>query len=399
MQTEDRGVSVTPSFYGDAMNTDPVASGMAYQRPSIRWPWINTPWSRKPPLHYSCVWEDADVLCAALQPVALGRRLLSISSAGDNALALLTLEPSEVAAIDIDPTQLAALDLRSRAFEALDHDDVLVFLGVREGHNRATIYRTLRSALSRSSREFWDNVPNAIQAGIIHCGRFERYMRWFRCLLPQRTRAAMRRLADANGSEERSRIFDEEYDGLLWRTLSAVAFAPRTISTFDKRRPYLDRASSDVVEMMRRRLKNVLTAAPWNESSYLTYFFTGNYGYGALPLYLRPEHHDAIRSGISRLSIHNVDLADSAVLGRFSGFNLSNVLDYNAPDSFGRTYRGVLSAAEPGARLVYWSASADSQRPTGSTCVQSVAEAKRLQERDRVGAYESFHIDEVCAPI
>ncbi|MBK9239282.1 MAG: DUF3419 family protein [Acidobacteria bacterium] len=62
-------------------------------------------------LRYSCVWEDADVLCSALEPVAKERRLLSISSAGDNALALLTLDPSEVVVIDVDQAQLNALEV------------------------------------------------------------------------------------------------------------------------------------------------------------------------------------------------------------------------------------------------------------------------------------------------
>src|ERR1019366_6813617 len=133
-------------------------------------------------LHYSCVWEDADVLCQALAPVAQGRRLLSISSAGDNSLALLTLDPSEVVAIDIDRIQLAALDLRSRAFEILDHDELLAFLGVHEGCDRLAVYQRLRSALAEPSRAFWDSTPKAVHEGIIHSGRFERYIRVFRTI-------------------------------------------------------------------------------------------------------------------------------------------------------------------------------------------------------------------------
>ncbi|HXC65465.1 MAG TPA: DUF3419 family protein, partial [bacterium] len=52
-------------------------------------------------IRYASVWEDADVLCQALAPVAKGGRLLSIASAGDNALALLTLGPSRVVAADM----------------------------------------------------------------------------------------------------------------------------------------------------------------------------------------------------------------------------------------------------------------------------------------------------------
>ena len=35
-------------------------------------------------VRYASVWEDADVLCAALAPVGRGGKLVSIASAGDN---------------------------------------------------------------------------------------------------------------------------------------------------------------------------------------------------------------------------------------------------------------------------------------------------------------------------
>ena len=60
-------------------------------------------------IRYGSVWEDADVLCQALGPVAKDGRLLSIGSAGDNALALLTLDPAEVVAVDLSLAQLACL--------------------------------------------------------------------------------------------------------------------------------------------------------------------------------------------------------------------------------------------------------------------------------------------------
>ena len=63
-------------------------------------------------VRYASVWEDADILCEALAPRAGGGRLLSIASGGDNALALLTLDPAEVVAVDLSTAQLACLELR-----------------------------------------------------------------------------------------------------------------------------------------------------------------------------------------------------------------------------------------------------------------------------------------------
>ena len=354
-------------------------------------------WERKNALRYSCVWEDADVLCQALKPVAQGRRLLSISSAGDNSLALLTLDPSEVVSIDIDRIQLAALDLRSRAFETLDHDEVLAFLGVHEDCHRLAVYQRLRPALAKPSRAFWDSTPKAVREGIIHSGRFERYIRLFRAIFPRRARAAFGRLAEANSVAERARIYDEECDDFFWRLVTSVAFSPKAISMFDYHRRYFDDVTISVVRAMRGRLRRALTAAPWTTSPYLTYFLTGNYSPGALPLYLRPQFHSIIQSRIHRLSLHNLDVAAASSLGRFSGFNLSNIFEHVRPDDVDTTYRGVLAAAEDEARLAYWCTFSDHTPKVALTRVKSLAVAARLHERDAVGSYESFHVDQVRA--
>src|SRR5438105_4028356 len=110
-------------------------------------------WWKQPPMaeiqkraaftfvRYGCVWEDADVLCAALEPVARGGRLLSIASAGDNTLALLTLDPAEVIAVDLSAAQLACLELRMAAFRRLDDPALLAFLGVTASSSRLETYR------------------------------------------------------------------------------------------------------------------------------------------------------------------------------------------------------------------------------------------------------------------
>ena len=48
-------------------------------------------------IRYAQCWEDADVLLAALEP-APGKRCVSIASAGDNTLALLSRDPESVLA-------------------------------------------------------------------------------------------------------------------------------------------------------------------------------------------------------------------------------------------------------------------------------------------------------------
>ena len=110
-------------------------------------------------VRYGSVWEDADVLCAALEPAARNGRVLSIASAGDNALALLTLDPAEVVAADLSAAQLACVELRIAALRALDDGALLGFLGILPAPDRAATYGRLRGALGAEARAFWDAHP------------------------------------------------------------------------------------------------------------------------------------------------------------------------------------------------------------------------------------------------
>src|SRR5688500_13209672 len=67
-------------------------------------------------VRYAQCWEDADVLLEGLR-LRPGAVCLSIASAGDNTLALLTKEPQRVIALDLNPAQLACLALRVAAYQ------------------------------------------------------------------------------------------------------------------------------------------------------------------------------------------------------------------------------------------------------------------------------------------
>ena len=102
-------------------------------------------------IRYANVWEDADVLVAALRP-APGRRMLSIASAGDNAFALLAAG-AEVVAADLSPAQLALVELKRAAVRRLGHREMLAFLGVRTSPDRRPVYEELERDLTEQARD------------------------------------------------------------------------------------------------------------------------------------------------------------------------------------------------------------------------------------------------------
>src|SRR5207249_614818 len=108
---------------------------------------------------------------------------LSIASAGDNSLALLTRRPGRVIALDLSPAQLACVELRVAGYRELEHPELLELIGSTPSLRRAALYQRCRPLLSPAVRGFWDAHSQDIENGIGSAGKFERYFARFRGLI------------------------------------------------------------------------------------------------------------------------------------------------------------------------------------------------------------------------
>ena len=354
-------------------------------------------------IRYAQVWEDADILVEALRPRP-GDRVLSIASAGDNALALLA-EGAEVVAVDLSPAQLACLALRVAAFRTLDHDGVLALVGVRAG-DRAALYARCRPALDADARRFWDARPEAVAHGVGEGGKFERYLRVFRRRVlplaqPRRCVAAL--MAGGGTVEERRAWYDRAWDTPRWRLLFRV-FASRFVLGRMGRDPsFFDHVEGRVADRLMRRVRDAVTATDPAENPYLAWILTGERAgtWGeALPRYLRPDTFDAVREGLDRITWRCAALEDvlaEAGPGTFSQYNLSDVFEYVDPAHADALFARLADVGRPGARLAYWNLLAD-RRPSAALRQRLRpldAEAERLHALDKAPFYGAFHIDEV----
>src|SRR6056297_2740913 len=89
-------------------------------------------------IRYAQLWEDAGVLTQGLGDQVC-KTLVSICSAGDNALAMLTLDPAKVVVVDLSPAQIACVQVRIGAFRSLSHDEFLELMGSRPSTRRAAL--------------------------------------------------------------------------------------------------------------------------------------------------------------------------------------------------------------------------------------------------------------------
>ena len=350
-------------------------------------------------IRYANCWEDADILCEALQP-GEGRRCLSIASGGDNSFALLA-EGAEVVAADLSRAQLAVVELKAAAIRELDHDQTLAFLGVRPDDDRSRTFEGLQERLSDDARTYWNGRPDVIRNGVIHHGKFEGYFRLFRTrVLPLvHGRRTILSLLDPRNESERVAFYEDRWNTLRWRLLFRVFFSRFMMGRLGRDPEFFRYVEGSVADRILERTRYALTTLAPRDNPYLTFILTGNFG-DRLPRFLRPDKFRAIKERLDRLTLFRgtIDEAGRAHSGvGFDGFNLSDIFEYLAPDVCRDVYGTLLDTARPGARLAYWNMLAP------RSCPDELAhrvrrlddDSRRLFARDMAFFYSAFIVEQV----
>ena len=349
-------------------------------------------------VRYANCWEDADILCQALQPAA-GKRFLSIASAGDNSFSLLS-HGAEVIAVDLSQTQLACVELRKAAFAQLDHAEMLKFLGVRQSESRAQVYQSLRDSLPRTAREFWDSKSDSIENGFIHDGKFESYFATFRrkALRLVHSRKMIQQLLQPKSHQERIDFFNRRWNTFRWRLLFKIFFSRFVMGRLGRDPEFFRYVEGSVADRILDRTKHAITELETHNNPFLTYILTGNYG-DALPHYLQPERFAAIRNNLSNLTLTQTSFEKAAIEygdTGFDGFNLSDIFEYLDPQICHNIYAALLQKCRPNARFAYWN------MLVPRTCPDELAEqveslqplADDLLFQDKAWFYSAFVVEQ-----
>lgn len=362
-------------------------------------------------IRYAQVWEDADILIDALdiQPTDT---VVSISSAGDNALALLGAGAARVVALDLNPAQLACLALRVSAYRNLSHAELLMLMGSRPAtpDERARLYARCREGLSESACAFWDARPQEVAVGIGAPGKFEHYFRLFRSrVMPlvhgRRTVEAL--LRGAPTREERERFYAQRWNTWRWRLLFKVFFSRFVMGRLGRDPAFFKYVEGSVADRILQRTRHALTVLNPAENPYLHWILTGTHG-EALPWALRAENFEKIRDWLDRLEWHEATLEDflereaanpASAVGRGAvvKFNVSDIFEYMSEANTAALLGRLAAASAPGGRLAYWNMLAPRSRP------ESLADRLRpldetaaaLFERDKAFFYSRFVVEEV----
>jgi len=350
-------------------------------------------------IRYAQLWEDADVLTQGLGDVA-GGTLVSICSAGDNALAMLTLDPAKVVVVDLSPAQIACLKLRMGAFRALDHPEFLELMGARPSTRRAVLLQRAIKDLDEDTTAFWSELETEVSAhGAGGVGKFERYFRIFRTrLLPLvHSRQTIDDIFTSRPKPDREDFLETRLNIWRWRLLLKVFFSRFVMGRMGRDKAFFDHVEGSPAQHVARRIRHAAVDCDPAGNPYLHWIMKGSHG-DALPMTWRAEHYTTIRDRLDRLDIRPGSLEAFVSTGeKADGFNLSDIFEYMSPQMFETVYGSILDAAAPGARLVYWNMMAPRRVPSAfRDHVETLTELEdRLKAQDKAFFYSDFVVEEV----
>lgn len=352
-------------------------------------------------IRYAQLWEDADVLTDALG-ACTGGTLVSICSAGDNALAMLTLDPAKVVVVDLSPAQIACLKLRIAAYRTLSHPEFIELTGSRRSTRRLMLLSRALEETDAETRAFWNALaPDVDRYGIGGVGKFERYFRIFRTWLLPLVHSC-RTIDDVFKPREpqaREVFFDTRFNTFRWRLLLNVFFSRFVMGRMGRDKAFFDHVEGSPAQHVARRIRHAGVHTDPSQNPYLHWILKGTHG-EALPMAWRAEHYDTIESRLDRLDIRPGSLEAFVSTGeKADGFNLSDIFEYMSPEVFAQVYGSILSAAAPGARLVYWNMMVPRRVPEQhKERMKTLTEIEtRLKTRDMAFFYSDFVVEEVRA--
>lgn len=317
-------------------------------------------------LVYASCWEDpeADLLGLELTP---DDRLLTITSAGCNALDYLLECPCEIDAVDVNFRQNAVLELKRAAIMVLEWKDLFQIFG--EGHHsrmREIYGDLLRVTLDERFHSFWDR-----EIGLL-AGKLPFYFRttsgylarWFAfyidCVL--KVRPAIDALLNAQDVAEQAEVYERSLKDRFWGPWLGWALRKDSFLSLTgippQQRQQLLRFEPNIQDYLQRQAERVIYRLPIRENYFWRVYLTGRYTVDCCPRYLKESSQPILRSRLDRLKCHTASVTQflQSTERNYSRFVLLDHLDWLTGKQLPQLrdeWQAIVDRAAPAARVLW----------------------------------------------
>ncbi|MGH2506209.1 MAG: DUF3419 family protein [Rhabdochlamydiaceae bacterium] len=352
-------------------------------------------------INYSQCWEDPAVLRAALA-INAGDSVLSVTSGGDNTLALFLEGPKKIISIDVNPVQNFLLELKMQAAKSLDYREYVEFLGARPSYRRIALFEKIRIHLSPEASAWFSSHKSLIAKGILAGGRFERFLTEFRqYVLPLiHTQKVVKFFLMAPSIELQRQFYRNRWNTRRWRFFFRIISCRFILEHFARQRgmfTYTEKGA--IAQKYFERLEKNFTEISFDNNYFMHFCLTGDHG-KSLPPYLDEINFNLFKDRSQNLSIVTADLLSylkSVPEQSFSKFNLSDIFEALPPETNDDLWYEIVRTAKDNAVVVYWSNLVERSYPSSlATSIRADKDLEnQLRAKDRVFFYGSFHVNTI----
>ncbi|MFN0052566.1 MAG: DUF3419 family protein [Planctomycetales bacterium] len=374
-------------------------------------------------LVYNACWEDPRLDREALA-IGADDRLLTITSAGCNALDYVLDEPRQIHAVDVNRRQNALLELKLAGIRGLDFDTFFEMFGRGRLTNCQEVYHdALRGRLPQSAREYWDRHISFF-GGKTRGGSF--YFRGTAGFVARsvnryldhvaRVRGAVNAILDADSLEEQRHIYESRLRGAVWtRFIRWMMGRDTTLSLLGIPRPQRTQVERNypggIVRFIEDAVQAVFAELPLHDNYFWRVYLTGSYTRDCCPEYLKRGNFERLKRGlVDRISTHTCSVgeflnANETPITRFVLLDHMDWLSTLQQTALAAEWQAIVDRAAPNARILWRSGGMHTdfvdrvlvlvgQRVwrVGELLAYDHSLASRLHPLDRVHTYGSFWI-------
>jgi S-adenosylmethionine-diacylglycerol 3-amino-3-carboxypropyl transferase len=397
------------------MSTQLIAEAVFNQRGTDEtsiWDRVFAIWFRH--LVYAQIWEDPEADLAALQ-LSPHARIVTISSAGCNALSYLTAMPQQIYAVDLNEVHLALLNLKIAGLRGFaDYDTYWRFFGAANLPENGALYRSvLRPLLDPAARAYWDArdligrphyryfCDGFHRHGTL--GRFIGFAHVLARLFGVDLQALLRAKDDPARKQALARI-DNMFQSRLARLLAKSPALLFSLGIPPRQRELLTAGDVRLNDVLRARLLRLIDHFPAATNYFAWQALQRRYpgpGNRCLPLYLQQQHFDRIRAQAQSVTpIHaNVrTLLEALPTRHIDAVILLDSQDWMAPQEIQSLWQAIDRAGTGDVRVIFRTAGKGSPleepglAPLRTTWQRDAQRSELGFANDRSATYGGFHL-------
>ena len=351
---------------------------------------------------YSMCWEDPDIVLEALN-VRENDTVLTVASGGESIFAILLKNPEKVIAIDNNLDQIYLVELKIAAIKSLDFEEFIRFLGFKKSFDRVKIFKKCERYLSENSCKYWKRNIKSVKSGIIHCGKFERYIGIFRnFFLPLvLSKRMMCYYLSMEGISEQRDFYEKHWNSLKWRLLFKLFFSKTVMQWAGRKRQFFKyNKMQNISEYYLNKAKFCIESIPIQSNYFVHYILSGSV---PIPFnhhpYLNKIKFSELKKLVSKVHLVHADILKYLTTlqeNSISKFNLSNVFELMTQEDYEKALNTILRVSETTARFCYWNNLVPRySHPKIDNIVAEKNLAEKLFRRGRVPFYSRLIVESI----